>query len=154
VALPHHPQVGDDPAQRSCVKSSPRDHTSAPAVHRPHLSRVIHRCFGLRGMGLHVASTASAGTLVSRVRRGPSRDVAGTTPWSWGRDPRSPLSHEQQLSRTRTCSRCTSTSRNCSLFTAVCWPGDWTSKDIVSCCFATTPQSSSSFARGQAVCHS
>jgi len=34
AALPHHPQVGDGPARRICVKSQPRAHTSAPAVHR------------------------------------------------------------------------------------------------------------------------
>jgi hypothetical protein len=68
------------------------------------------------------------------------------------------LCHEHQRSLTLGCgpapAGCTSTSRSCALFTAVCWPDAQTSKDIVSFCFATTPHSSSSFARGQSICHS
>ena len=51
-------------------------------------------------MGRRVTSTAGAGMLVSIARRGPSRDVDGTTPLRGGGAPRSPLAHERQRSRT------------------------------------------------------
>ena len=63
-------------------------------------SPTSHRCFGRRGMGRRVASTTSAGTLVSSVRRSPSRDVHGTTPSRGGGDPRRPLTHDHQRHQT------------------------------------------------------
>jgi len=202
---------------RACAKSTPRAHTSAPAVHRhclchvsgcaqctlppsqsvrlhgfdsatlaplqngpaglgglgslpvrqpaqlcsafhlPYLSHAINRCFGRCAMGRRVVSTTGAGTLVSNVCQGPARDVDCTTPslGAW-RSPqpsvvRAPTKPD---SGTQTCSRSTSSSRSCALSTTVFWTDDLNSKDIVSCCFATTPLSSSSFARGQVIRHS